>query len=104
MEGGGGCGWRPGACRRLGLGSQPAGAHAARSRRPPPLPARAPPVCVFSMQGWGNLFNTMVLVILMAAFGQYGKPYDPDSLSLVWRLSYGARRRRVQQRAGRQQR
>ena len=27
------------------------------------------------MQGWGNLFNTMVLIILMAAFDQYGPDY-----------------------------
>lgn len=44
---------------------------------PVPLPPGAPPAaqCVFSMQGWGNLFNTMVLIILMAAFDQYGPTY-----------------------------
>lgn len=41
------------------------------------------------MQGWGNLVNTMILVILMAAFGQYDKPYNKTSLEWVWRLSYG---------------
>lgn len=46
-------------------------------------------VCVFSMQGWGNLFNTMVLIILMAAFDQYGPDYSDHRLNLVWRLSYG---------------
>jgi MFS family permease len=46
-------------------------------------------VCVFSMQGWGNLINTMVLVILMAAAGQYNPPYNPGRLDWVWRVSYG---------------
>ena len=45
-------------------------------------------VCVFSMQGWGNLVNTLVLVILMAAFNQYNPPYSYNSLNIVWRLSY----------------
>ena len=40
------------------------------------------------LQGWGNTINTMVLVILMAAFGQYHKPYNTKSLEIVWRLSY----------------
>ena len=33
-------------------------------------------VLVFSMQGWGNLVNTLVLVILCAAFDQYNPPYS----------------------------
>ena len=44
-------------------------------------------------QGWGNLVNTMILVILMAAFGQYGPTYNNTSLDIIWRLSYGARSR-----------
>lgn len=45
-------------------------------------------VCVFSMQGWGNLVNTMVIAILMAIFGQTQYPYNNTSLEIVWRLSY----------------
>ena len=41
------------------------------------------------MQGWGNLVNTLVLVILMAAFGQTSSTYNTTSLKWVWRLSYG---------------
>ena len=37
--------------------------------------------------------NTMILVILMAAFGQYGPTYNNTSLDIIWRLSYGARSR-----------
>ena len=45
-------------------------------------------VCVFSMQGWGNLVNTLVIAILMACFGQFNYPYNNTSLEVVWRLSY----------------
>jgi len=45
-------------------------------------------VLVFSMQGWGNLTNTLVIAILLAIFGQTGTPYNDTSLEVVWRLSY----------------
>ena len=59
-------------------------------------------VCTFSMQGWGNVINTCVILALLAMFGQTGSPnsyggttakfggkyYDPMALSAVWRLSY----------------
>ncbi|KDD76549.1 hypothetical protein H632_c186p1 [Helicosporidium sp. ATCC 50920] len=45
-------------------------------------------ICVFSMQGWGNLFNTLVILAIMAGFGQYGAPYDDYALEVTWRLSY----------------
>ena len=59
-------------------------------------------VCTFSMQGWGNLVNTIVILSLLSMFGQTGSPtayggttakaggkyYDPLALSAVWRLSY----------------
>lgn len=40
-------------------------------------------------QGWGNLVNTAVLCILMAAFGQTGSTYNHSSLDAVWRISFG---------------
>ena len=45
-------------------------------------------VCVFSMQGVGNLANTLVITILMACFSQFHSPYNAKSLEVVWRLSY----------------
>ncbi|KAL6777660.1 PTA1A [Auxenochlorella protothecoides x Auxenochlorella symbiontica] len=45
-------------------------------------------VLVFSMQGWGNLFNTMIILACMAGFGQYAPPYSPYALEVTWRLSY----------------
>lgn len=45
---------------------------------------------VFGMlQGWGNWFNTMVLVVLLAAFGENAAPYNTKQLGDVWRISYG---------------
>ena len=41
------------------------------------------------LQGWGNWFNTMVLVVLLAAFGETKTPYDTKQLDDVWRISYG---------------
>ena len=38
--------------------------------------------------GWGNWVNTLVLVILLALFGQFGPVYDADQLEIVWRLSF----------------
>lgn len=40
------------------------------------------------MQGWGNWFNTMVLVVLLAAFGETKAPYNTKQLGDVWRISY----------------
>ena len=45
-------------------------------------------VLVFSMQGWGNFVNTLVIAVLLAIFGQTGVPYNDTSLEVVWRLSY----------------
>ncbi|KXZ53070.1 hypothetical protein GPECTOR_8g63 [Gonium pectorale] len=45
-------------------------------------------VLVFSMQGWGNLVNTAVIIAIMAGYGQYNKPYDHHALEVTWRLSY----------------
>lgn len=47
-------------------------------------------VCVLSMQGWGNLANTVVIATLLAIFGQTGveASLNPDSLNVIWRLSY----------------
>lgn len=47
---------------------------AAPGARAHTLARLGPPACC-SMQGWGNLINTMVLVILMAAANQYNPPY-----------------------------
>ena len=44
---------------------------------------------VLSMQGLGNLVNTLIILILMACFGQKSYPYNEKSLEIVWRLSYG---------------
>ncbi|CAL8460494.1 g23 [Coccomyxa elongata] len=46
-------------------------------------------VLVFSNQGLGNLLNTLVLLILMTIFHQYGPKYNQRSLEAVWRISYG---------------
>jgi hypothetical protein len=43
---------------------------------------------VRGVQGWGNLANTLVVVIVMAGFRQNGPPYDPTALEVTWRLSY----------------
>ncbi|PNW71997.1 hypothetical protein CHLRE_16g686750v5 [Chlamydomonas reinhardtii] len=45
-------------------------------------------VLVFSMQGWGNVVNTAVIIAIMAGFGQYGAPYSNHALEVTWRLSY----------------
>ncbi|GLC45588.1 hypothetical protein PLESTB_000874300 [Pleodorina starrii] len=45
-------------------------------------------VLTFSMQGWGNLVNTAVIIAIMAGFNQYGPTYDKHSLEVTWRLSY----------------
>ncbi|EFJ43350.1 proton/phosphate symporter [Volvox carteri f. nagariensis] len=45
-------------------------------------------VLVFSMQGWGNLVNTAVIIAIMAGFHQYSKPYSTYALEVTWRLSY----------------
>lgn len=45
-------------------------------------------VLTFSMQGWGNLFNTLIILSIMAGFNQYGAPYDDYALEVTWRLSY----------------
>ncbi|GIL71055.1 hypothetical protein Vretifemale_1695 [Volvox reticuliferus] len=45
-------------------------------------------VLVFSMQGWGNLVNTAVIIAIMAGFQQYGPKYDSYALEVSWRLSY----------------
>ncbi|GLI58503.1 hypothetical protein VaNZ11_000236 [Volvox africanus] len=45
-------------------------------------------VLVFSMQGWGNLVNTAVIIAIMAGFHQYGPKYDNHALEVSWRLSY----------------
>ncbi|KXZ43854.1 hypothetical protein GPECTOR_79g133 [Gonium pectorale] len=45
-------------------------------------------VLVFSMQGWGNLVNTAVIIAIMAGFHQYSAPYDNHALEVTWRLSY----------------
>jgi hypothetical protein len=41
------------------------------------------------LQGWGNLVNTAVLCILLAAFGQTSSKYNHNSLNAVWRISFG---------------
>ena len=41
------------------------------------------------LQGWGNWFNTMILVVLLAAFGETKAPYNTKQLGDVWRISYG---------------
>lgn len=46
-------------------------------------------ILVFAMQGWGNWFNTMILVVLLAAFGETKAPYNTKQLGDVWRISYG---------------
>ncbi len=40
------------------------------------------------MQGWGNWFNTMVLVVLLAIFVENEPPYSTGRLNNVWRISY----------------
>lgn len=43
----------------------------------------------FSMQGWGNWFNTAVLALLLVAWGQTSPAdYDLNSLEKVWRTSF----------------
>ena len=46
-------------------------------------------LCSLGIQGWGNWFNTMVLVVLLAAFGENKAPYNQKQLGDVWRISYG---------------
>lgn len=45
-------------------------------------------ILVFAMQGWGNWFNTMVLVVLLACFHENKAPYQTSHLNDVWRISY----------------
>jgi MFS family permease len=51
-------------------------------------------MCVFSMQGWGNLMNTLVLAILLAVTGQVNgstvgqNGLEFNILAIVWRLVY----------------
>lgn len=45
-------------------------------------------VLVFSMQGWGNLFNTWIILAILAGFGQHEPPYSDYALEVTWRLSY----------------
>ncbi|KAG2451250.1 hypothetical protein HYH02_003857 [Chlamydomonas schloesseri] len=45
-------------------------------------------VLVFSMQGWGNLVNTAVIIAIMAGYHQYHAPYSNHALEVTWRLSY----------------
>ncbi|KAL0027711.1 hypothetical protein WJX79_010856 [Trebouxia sp. C0005] len=45
-------------------------------------------ILVFAMQGWGNWFNTMVLVVLLACFHENKSPYHTSHLNDVWRISY----------------
>ncbi|KAG2435009.1 hypothetical protein HYH02_012007 [Chlamydomonas schloesseri] len=45
-------------------------------------------VLVFSMQGWGNLVNTAVIIAIMAGFRLYAPPYDSYGMEVTWRLSY----------------
>lgn len=40
-------------------------------------------------QGWGNVVNTAILCLLMAAFGQTGNKYNHYALDAVWRISFG---------------
>ncbi len=40
------------------------------------------------LQGWGNWFNTMVLVVLLACFHENKAPYQTSHLNDVWRISY----------------
>ena len=40
------------------------------------------------LQGWGNWFNTMILVLLLACFGQSAAPYQANRLNDIWRISY----------------
>ncbi|KAA6426474.1 MAG: proton phosphate symporter [Trebouxia sp. A1-2] len=47
-------------------------------------------ILVFAMQGWGNWFNTMVLVVLLACFHENKSPYHTSHLNDVWRISESA--------------
>ena len=43
-----------------------------------------------SMQGAGNLVQTLIMVVLMAMFDQTAQTgLDPSKLEIVWRLQYG---------------
>jgi MFS family permease len=46
----------------------------------------------FLMQGWGQLFNQVVLIVLLLAFkrGRGGPPYDETSTQWTYRLSFAA--------------
>ncbi len=41
------------------------------------------------MQGVGNWVNTAIILICLAAWNLYSKPYNPNHLQAVWRLSTG---------------
>jgi MFS family permease len=43
---------------------------------------------VFSMQGMGVWFNSLVLLLLLTLTGQTGGVYDADALILIWRVTY----------------
>lgn len=50
-------------------------------------------VSVFSMQGWGNFINTLVICLLVALTAQTGSGYpkselNNDILAIIWRASY----------------
>jgi MFS family permease len=47
-------------------------------------------ISVFSMQGWGNFINTLVICLMMALMGQTGaaKTLNGDILAIIWRSSY----------------
>ncbi|KAK9867868.1 hypothetical protein WJX84_003938 [Apatococcus fuscideae] len=44
---------------------------------------------VFSMQGWGVIFNLAVLMFFLSVLGTSHAPYDQSALSITWRLMYG---------------
>ena len=86
----------------LGVGGEYPLASARASERAEELKARhadrpnrgASVVQTFSMQGFGNFMNTVVIVVLIAATGQgecvpnLPETCDPDSLNVVWRVQY----------------
>lgn len=41
------------------------------------------------LQGVGNWFNTAIILICLAAWGQYNPPYSASDLQGVWRTSTG---------------
>lgn len=43
---------------------------------------------VFTMQGMGVWFNSLMLLLLLTLTGQTGGVYDADALILIWRITY----------------